>query len=60
VLTAQKANSILGCIRRQWEQRNSMNEVRGSITRMIRGLEHFFYEDRLKDPGFFSLEKRRL
>ena len=91
-LAVQKANHILGCIKRSVDSRSRevilplysapmrphleyciqmwspqyrrdmdlLECIQRKATKRIHGMEHLSYEDKLRELGMFSLEKRKL
>ncbi|KAK4805392.1 hypothetical protein QYF61_023722 [Mycteria americana] len=60
---AKKANSILACISNTVVSRTREETVPPELstaTKLVKGLEHKSDEERLRELGLFSLEKRRL
>ncbi|KAK4805797.1 hypothetical protein QYF61_000403 [Mycteria americana] len=63
---AKKANGILACIKNSfWAPHYKrdievLEHVQRRASKLVKGLEQKSYEERLRELGLFSLEKRRL
>ncbi|KAK4828638.1 hypothetical protein QYF61_000286 [Mycteria americana] len=62
---AKKANGILACIKNNMASRTRevivpLYSALRRATKLVKGLDHKSYEERLRELGLFSLEKRRL
>lgn len=42
------------------KDRDLLEQLQRRAMRLIRGMEHLFYKDRLREMGLFSLENRML